>query len=61
MNNTILNTNNLSKAEELVNSLTNNNNTIVKRVKNEKGLIEKTEADKNKVILVEDNRQIICG
>ena len=61
MNNTILNTNNLSKAEELVNGLTNNNNTIVKRVKNEKGLIEKTEADKNKVILVEDNRQIICG
>lgn len=57
---TILNSNKLNKAEELINNLTNNN-TVIKRVKSEKGLIEKTEADKNKVILVEDNRQIICG
>ena len=56
---TILNTNKLNKAEELVNNLTNN--TVVKRVKSEKGLIEKAEAGKDKIILVEDNRQIICG
>ncbi len=61
MNNTVLNANKLSKAEELVNGLTNNSNVTIKRVKNDKGLIEKTESDKNKIILVEDNRQIICG
>lgn len=61
MMNTVLNANKLSKAEELVNGLTNNSSVTIKRVKNDRGLIEKTEADKNKVILVEDNRQIICG
>jgi hypothetical protein len=61
MNNTVLNANKLSKAEELVNGLTNNSNVTIKRVKNDRGLIEKTESDKNKIILVEDNRQIICG
>lgn len=60
-NNTVLNANKLSKAEELVNGLTNNSNVTIKRIKNDKGLIEKTESDKNKIILVEDNRQIICG
>lgn len=61
MNNTVLNANKLSKAEELVNGLTNDSNVTIKRVKNDRGLIEKTESDKNKIILVEDNRQIICG
>ena len=61
MNNTVLNANKLSKAEELVNGLTNNSNVTIKRIKNDRGLIEKTESDKNKIILVEDNRQIICG
>lgn len=61
MNNTVLNANKLSKAEELVNGLTNNSNVTIKRVKNDRDLIEKTESDKNKIILVEDNRQIICG
>lgn len=60
MNNTVLNANKLSKAEELVNGLTNNSNVTIKKVKNDRGLIEKTESDKNKIILVEDNRQIIC-
>lgn len=58
---TILNSNKLNKAEELINNLSNTQSPIIKRIKNEKGLIEKTEANKNKVILVEDNRQIICG
>ena len=61
MNNVILNDKELNKAEEIVNCLTNNCNTTIKRIKNEKGLIEKSEVNKNKVILVEDNRQIICG
>ena len=56
---TILNSNKLDKAENLINNISNNTN--IKRVKSEKGLIEKTEASKDKVILVEDNRQIICG
>ena len=60
-NNTVLNANKLSKAEELVNGLTNNSNVTIKRIKNDRGFIEKTESDKNKIILVEDNRQIICG
>ena len=56
---TILNSNKLDKAENLINNISNNTN--IKRVKSEKGLIEKTEASKDKVILVGDNRQIICG
>ena len=56
---TIVNSNKLDKAENLINNISNNTN--IKRVKSEKGLIEKTEASKDKVILVEDNRQIICG
>ena len=56
----IFNTNKLNRAEELISNI-NNENVTVKRIKNDKGLIEKTEASKNKVILVEDNKQIICG
>jgi hypothetical protein len=56
---TILNSNKLNKANELINNL--ENNVIIKKVKTEKGLIEKTEMGKEKIILVEDNRQIICG
>ena len=57
---TNLNMNKLNKAENLVNDLTNNKNNV-KVIKSEKGLIEKTEDKSNKIILVEDNRQIICG
>ena len=56
--NSFLNENNINKAQNLVDMLTNADTNIV-RVKNDKGLIEKTEVNK-KVILVEDNRQIIC-
>lgn len=56
--NSFLNENNINKAQNLVDMLTNADTNIV-RVKNDKGLIERTEVDK-KVILVEDNRQIIC-
>ena len=56
--NSFLNENNINKAQNLVDMLTNADTNIV-RVKNDKGLIERTEVNK-KVILVEDNRQIIC-
>ena len=52
-------TNELNKANELINSLVGEKN-VVKRIKNEKGLIEKSDK-KEKIVLVEDNRQIICG
>lgn len=56
--NSFLNENNINKAQNIVDMLTNADTNIV-RVKNDKGLIERTEVNK-KVILVEDNRQIIC-
>lgn len=54
------NENDIVKAQELINNLNSNTNTTIKRVKKENGLIERTE-NNNKVILVEDNRQIILG
>jgi len=45
----------IAKAEELVNSINKPEN--VKIIKKEKGLIERTESQK--VILAEDNRQIL--
>jgi hypothetical protein len=53
-----LNENSIDKAQSLVDTLTSPNNNI-KRVKSDKGLIERT-THEAKVILVEDNRQIIC-
>lgn len=53
-----LNENMISKAQDIINNM-NTNDVNVLRVKKEKGLIERTEVNK-KVILVEDNRQIIC-
>ena len=55
MNN--INANNLDKAEELMDKLTQRN---VKVLKKEKGLIERVEDKDKKVIIVEDNRQLIC-
>lgn len=59
--NTVFNANNIERAEELINGISNDNTTAVKYIKKEKGLIEKTEVDNKKIILVEDNRQIILG
>lgn len=44
-----------NKAENIVNSLNNPSN--VKRIKNEKGLIERVEI--NKVVLTEDNKMLL--
>lgn len=46
---------NFDKAENIVNSL--NNPSKVKRIKNEKGLIERVEI--NKVVLTEDNKMLL--
>lgn len=59
--NTVFNVNNIERAEELINGINQDNTTSVKFIKKEKGLIERTELDNKKVILVEDNRQIILG
>lgn len=59
--NTVFNVNNFERAEELINNMNQNDLASVKYIKKEKGLIERTEADNKKVILVEDNRQIILG
>ena len=45
----------VDKAENIVNSL--NNPSKVKRIKNEKGLIERVEI--NKVVLTEDNKMLL--
>ena len=45
----------IDKAENIVNSL--NNPSKVKRIKNEKGLIERVEI--NKVVLTEDNKMLL--
>lgn len=55
-----LNENKLDRAQNIINGMNIPEGAEIKRVKNEKGLIERTEANK-KIILVEDNRQIICG
>lgn len=46
--------------ENIVNGINDNTpSNTVKRVKNEKGLIERTES--SKIILTEDNRQVLLG
>lgn len=45
---------NIAQAQEMAETL---NATVVKRVKKEKGLMEKTTTDK--VVLMEDNRQVL--
>lgn len=51
---------NVNHMENIVNGMDKKNNpTPVKRIKNEKGLIERTES--SKIILAEDNRQVLLG
>lgn len=46
--------------ENIVNGMDKNTTSnAVKRIKNEKGLIERTES--SKIILTEDNRQVLLG
>lgn len=49
--------NKLRQAEELVNALSGIDPNRIRRVKSDRGLIERTES--SKIILTEDNRQIL--
>lgn len=53
-----LNTNNIENAQDIINKL---NSQKVKYVKKDKGLIERNTLKDEKVILTEDNRQILFG
>lgn len=53
----VLNENKLNDAQNLINDIVGKDVNVV-RVRGDKGLIERTES--KKVIIVEDNRQIIC-
>lgn len=47
----------LDKAESLVNALSGVDPNRIKKVKSDKGLFERTES--SKIVLTEDNRQIL--
>lgn len=53
-----LNSNNLENAQNIVNSLNRNN---VKFIRKDSGLIERKNNNEEKVILTEDNRQVLFG
>lgn len=57
----IFDSNKMNEAQNIVDSFVTPDGKKVKRLKNDKGLIERVNADENKIILAEDNRQIICG
>lgn len=54
---TTMNRTDLERANDIVNSMSNPNNDKVKRIKSEKGLIERVEI--NKVVLTEDNKMLL--
>lgn len=54
---TTMNRTDLERANNIVNSMSNPNNDKVKRIKSEKGLIERVEI--NKVVLTEDNKMLL--
>ena len=55
-----MNMSDINYMENIVNGMDKNaTSNTVKRVKNEKGLIERTES--SKIILTEDNRQVLLG
>ena len=56
----ILNSNNMSQAESLINEI-NEKNSNVKIIRKERGLMERDNSKEDKVILTEDNRQILFG
>lgn len=55
-----MNSNKINKAEMIIEGLTNDNNAVVKKVKKDRGLMERSEVEQ-KIILEEDNRQVIFG
>lgn len=55
----MLNENNFSNAQNLLDSIGGANK--VKRIRKEAGLIERTQLEDEKIILTEDNRQVLFG
>lgn len=58
-----INANNMSRAYNLVNEISDNGfkPAKVKRIKKEDGLLERAEYAEEQIILAEDNRQILFG
>jgi hypothetical protein len=54
------NSNDMARANSIINSL-DDSNVRVKRIKRDNGLIERTNKDDEKIILAEDNRQVLFG
>lgn len=54
---TTMNRTDLERANNIVDSMSNPNNDKIKRIKTEKGLIERVEI--NKVVLTEDNKMLL--
>ena len=52
----MINENRISNAQNIINSMAGQ---TIKRVKKEQGLLERSESEK--IILVEDNRQVLLG
>lgn len=50
----------MSRANDIINGL-NGNKKNIKYVRKEQGLIERTNKDDERIILAEDNRQILFG
>lgn len=54
------NSNDMARANSIINSL-DESNVRVKRIKRDNGLIERINKDDEKIILAEDNRQVLFG
>ena len=54
------NSNDMARANSIINSI-DESNVRVKRIKRDNGLIERTNKDDEKIILAEDNRQVLFG
>jgi len=55
-----VNSNNMQKAASLINEMNGNRNNV-KVIRKERGLLEKDNSSEDRVILAEDNRQILFG
>ena len=56
-----LNSNNIDRATSLISEINTVNPQNVKRIKRENGLLERSDKDNEKIILAEDNRQMLFG
>lgn len=55
-----INSNNIGRANSLINEMNGNKNNV-KYIRKERGLMERDESSEDKIILAEDNRQILFG